>query len=99
MSEEHIDDLKPFVSLLIVVMTLFCVVFIKMEERRVGYTVLRETRQYRALKDRYRLQLMQYAKTTRPERVREMAVSRLTMNEPRSGQIIQLTGQQIALPQ
>ena len=99
MSETKRNHLKPFLSVLIIIMSLFSVVFIKMEERRMGYTVLRETRSYRALKDQYRSQVMEYAKVTRPDRVKQFAVSRLTMNDARTGQIIQLTGGQIAVPQ
>lgn len=92
MSQESLTRLKPFLSILIVIFTLFGVVFVKMEERRLGYLMLKQNREYRKLRDLNRRQVMEYAKVTRPERVRELALTRLTMNDPRSGQIIQLTG-------
>lgn len=97
MSKESIRSLKPFLSILFVIFTLLGVVFVKMEERRLGYLMLKQNRVYRKIRDLNRRQVMEYAKVTRPERVRELALTRLTMNDPRSGQIIQLTGDNVAV--
>jgi hypothetical protein len=70
-----------------------------MEVRRMGYSVLKATKEFQQLKDQNRLMTMDYARLTRPEHVRKYAMSRLTLNDARLGQIIQLTGQKIALPQ
>jgi hypothetical protein len=42
---------------------------------------------------------MEYAQVTRSDLVRKIAVSRFTLNDARVGQIIQMTGGQIAMPQ
>lgn len=89
----------PFFSVLIFVATLFGLVLLKMEVRRMGYQVLKVTKEYKSLRDQYRLMSMEYAHLTRPERVRKFAESKLTLNDARSGQIIQLTGGQLAVPQ
>lgn len=90
---------KQFVSVLIIIFTLLLLVFTKMEERRLGYVLLKENRVLRKLKDQNRLQVMEYARITRSERVRDLAVSRLTMNNASREQIIYLTGDKIAVAQ
>ncbi len=92
-------EMVPFFSVLIFVATLFTLVLLKMEVRRMGYSVLKATQEYRNLQDQYRLLNMEYAKRTRPDVVRKYAVSRLTLIDARDGQIIQLTGQKLAFPQ
>ena len=99
MSRESMNELKPFLSLVFLVMTLFVVAFLKMEVRRLGYTVLKETKQHKILKDQHRLKTMELARLTRPDHIRNYAMSRLTLGEARNGQIIQLVGQRIAVPQ
>jgi cell division protein FtsL len=91
--------LKPFLSVLFLVVTLFSLVFMKMEVRRMGYSVLKASQDYHKLKDHYRMMSMEYARLTRPEHIRKYAMSHLTLNDARNGQIIQLTGEQIAIPQ
>lgn len=93
------NELKPFLSLVVIVMTLFTVAFLKMEVRRLGYTVLKESKQHKVLKDQQRLKSMDLARLTRPDHIRSYAMSRLTLMEARNGQIIQLVGQRIAVPQ
>jgi cell division protein FtsL len=92
-------DIKPFFSVVIFIATIFCLVLFKMENRRMGYSVLKAIKEVQMLKDQNRMLSMEYARLTRPEHVKKYAMSRLTMNDARNGQIIQLTGQKIALPQ
>lgn len=99
MSKRQIDQLRPLFSVIIIIVSLFLLVFLQMEVRRMGYVVLKQSREYKALLDRQRLQTMEYAKMTRPERVRDVAVSRLTLNEAKQGQIIHMAGENIALRQ
>lgn len=99
MRKTNIEEFKPFVSLVLLIFTLFTVAFLKMEVRRVGYLVLKETKQHKQLKDDHRLKVMELARLTRPDHVRRFAMSKLTMGEARNGQIIQLVGERIAVPQ
>lgn len=99
MSRQRLNEIMPFISVLILVCTLFGLVLLKMEVRRMGYSVLKASQEYRKLKDRQRMLRMDYARLTRPEVVRKYAVSRLTLNDARNGQIIQLAGQKLAMPQ
>lgn len=93
------QEMMPFFSVLLLVATLFGLVLMKMEVRRMGYSVLKSTQEYRKLKDQYRLMQMEHARLTRPDVIRKYAVSRLTLNDARNGQIIQLTGLKLAVPQ
>lgn len=99
MSQQQVNHLKPFLSIIIIIATMFVMVFFKMETRRMGYSLLKQNQKYQSLQDDYRHSLIKYAKITRPERVRSYAVSRLTLSDAQKGQIIQLTGERIALPQ
>lgn len=99
MSHQRLKDILPFLSILIFVSTLFALVLAKMEVRRMGYSVLKSTQEQRKLEDRYRMMSMEFAQLTRPDRVRKYAVSRLNLNDSRNGQIIQLAGQRLAMPQ
>ena len=93
------NEILPFFSVLLLVTTLFGLVLMKMEVRRMGYSVLKASQVYRKLQDHHRSMRMEYARLTRPEAVRKYAVSRLNFNDARNGQIIQLTGRELALPQ
>ncbi|NJL25397.1 MAG: histidine kinase [Calothrix sp. SM1_5_4] len=99
MMRGRLKDILPFLSVLIFIATLFTLVLLKMEVRRMGYSVLKASQEYRKLRDQHRLMSMEYARLTQPERVRKFAVSRLNLNDSRNGQIIQLAGQKLAMPQ
>lgn len=99
MIRQRWNEVKPLLSVLIVVSTLFSIVFIKMEDRRMGYTVLRATHEYKKMSDHYRLQSIELARVMRPERIRSFARSKLTLDEAKMGQIIHMSGDQIAFEQ
>lgn len=99
MSRHQINQLKPLFSVMIIIFCLFALVFLQMETRRVGYVVLKQSREYKAMVDRSRLELMEYAQVTRPERVRGLALNKLTLNVAKSSQIIHMAGEKIAVRQ
>ena len=99
MSQKQVSELKPFLSILLIIVTLFIMAFFKMEVRRMGYSVFSASRTFKTLRDQHRSQVMEYAQITRPDRVRKIAVSRFTLNDAQVGQIIQMIGSHIALPQ
>lgn len=90
-------DWAPFISVAFFIVALFSVVLCKMELRRVGYSVLKLTREERSLRDEQREQMIQLARMTRPERLQAVAQSRLTLKKAEAGQIIQMTQQGVAL--
>jgi hypothetical protein len=92
-------EIKPFLSVLLIVLTLFLLVFFKMEMRRVGYEVHKTDRRYKTLVDLYRFKTIQYAQAVRPERVKQLATRMTGMQTARSGQIIYLSERGVAVPQ
>ncbi|NCN95166.1 MAG: histidine kinase [Bdellovibrionales bacterium] len=99
MSQRLWNDLGPFLSVFIVVITLFSLVFLKMEVRRHSYSLWKATREYQDLQNQNRLAKMELAQVMRPDRLRTLALNRLTLSEAKRGQVIQLDGEQIAIPQ
>jgi cell division protein FtsL len=99
MSQQQKSQLYPLLSVIIIIVSLFTLVFLQMEVRRMGYALLKQTREYKNLQDQHRMNIMRHAKVMRPERLRDLAVQRLTLNEAKSGQIIHMSGEKIAIRQ
>lgn len=91
MNSSDIRQLKPFLSLLIIIFTLLGLVFIKMEERRLSYVVLKSTREYKKISEITRQKEISLAKLLRPQLVETVAMQRLTMRKIKPAQIINLT--------
>lgn len=91
---EDWSPLKPFLSVIIIIVTLFGLVFLQMEERRMGYELLILNRDQKRLVEERRLKEMQLAKMTRPQQVEKMAASTLTLRKVQASQIIHLSGSQ-----
>lgn len=93
------QHVAPFLSVTIIAVSLFFVAFAKMEVRRLGYSVWKLSREERRVRDFERDLQIQLAKATRPERLADVAVSRLTLRQATKGQIIQMTESGVALEQ
>lgn len=91
--------LKPFLSLFIILITLFVVVFSKMEVRRLGYVVWKKTKEYKDIKENYIKDRLQYKKSMSIGRIRNLANDNLMLNAPKKGQVIQMIDGTIAVPQ
>ena len=89
--------MKPFVSILFIIRTLFTLVFLQMEERRLGYGILKLTREQRQVIEEKRAKAMQLAKVTRPQQVEKMAQSKFTLKKVQASQIIHLSGAQLSV--
>ncbi|MBC7465204.1 MAG: histidine kinase [Bdellovibrio sp.] len=96
MNSGDIRQLKPFLSLLFIIFTLLGLVFIKMEERRMSYVVLKSTREYKKNSEIARQKEISLAKSLRPQLMETVAMQRLTMRKIKPGQIINLTAPQAA---
>lgn len=93
MNKVDTQTIKPFLSVVMVILTFFAIVFLQMEERRIGYMSLKLARQHRQLLDQKRGLEIQLAKVTRPQLLEKVAQDRLTLKRATAGQIIQLTGE------
>lgn len=96
-NEYEKSTIIPFFSLLMILMSLFSVAFLKMEVRRKGYMVLKEIRDYRELKNMNKKLSLDYASFVNPDRLKKMAQSRLALSEAQVGQVIHMSGHEIAL--
>ena len=90
MSSDELRTIKPVISVTLIIMTLFAVVFLQMEERRLGYSILKINREYRKISEIKKQREIQLAKVTRPQWVEKMAYSRFTLKRAESHQIILL---------
>ncbi len=91
MNSGDMRQLKPFLSLLVIIATLLGLVFIKMEERRLSYVVLKLTREFKKSNEISRQKEIILAKLTRPQLVENVATQKLTLRKIKPGQIINLT--------
>ncbi|HEX7672852.1 MAG TPA: histidine kinase [Bdellovibrio sp.] len=92
MSSENFRQLKPFFSILLIIFTLFSIVFLQMEERRMGYSVLKLTREHKKVLEERRVKEIALAKITRPQLLEHVAQQKFTLKKVQANQIIHLTG-------
>ncbi len=91
MSSGQMQQLRPFLSLLFVILTLLGLVFIKMEERRISYVVLKLTKEHKRAIEFKRQKEISLAKLTRPQLLESLATQKLTLKRVTPNQIIHLT--------
>ena len=92
MSGKNIRQLRPFISVLIIIFTLFSIVFLQMEERRMGYSVLKLSREHKKVLEEKRVKEISLAKITRPQLLDSMAQQKFTLKKVEANQIIHLSG-------
>ncbi len=63
----------------------------QMEERRLGYVLLKMTREQRQVLEEQRTKNMQLSKLMRPQQIEKMAQSRQTLQKVQANQIIHLS--------
>lgn len=81
---------KPFISIFFIIATLFTLVFLKMEERRRSYAVLKLTREFKQNAEITKQKEIHLAKLSRPQFVENMAKGKLTLKRATEKQIIHL---------
>ncbi len=91
MKKQSFEEIKPYLSIFIIISFLFSIVFLKMEIRRIGYADLKLARDEKRTRDQSRGQMIALEKVTRPDRLQKVAESRLTLRKAELGQIIQMT--------
>lgn len=99
MSKKQVNNMKPFLSVLFIMGCLFTMAFIKMENRRLGYSYLQLAAQEKELRNQQRQRSIELARMTGPERVQYLATHQLPMQKAQEGQIIQMTGEGLAFIQ
>jgi cell division protein FtsL len=99
MSRQQVNSIKPFLSVLLMMCFLFSIAFIKMENRRLGYSYMQLAGQEKEMRNQQREKVVELARITGPERVQYLATQRLPMKKAQEGQIIQMTGDGLAFVQ
>ena len=96
LKSEDLAPLKPFLSVFLIVCSMFIVVFAKMEERRIGYNVLKLTHEQRVAVEEKRIKVLALAKLIRPQHIEKVAQDRFTLKKVQNKQIIHLIGSPIS---
>lgn len=81
---------KSFVSILLILGSLFALVFFKMEVRRLGYEVWQLSRVEKNETEKVRAKNLAFAKLVRPERVEKYAKTYWALQRANQNQVIQL---------
>lgn len=79
--------------------TLFFLVFLQMEERRMGYSVLKLGRIYREKLEDKHYQEIQLARSLRLEKVEALAARKLTLRRAAEDQVIHLNDEDRPVPE
>ena len=87
------NELKPVLSILMIVATLLGLVFVQMEERRMGYAIFKMSRGYKEKVDERRGLEIQLAQSLRLEKLERLASKRLTLKRAQNHQVIYLNDQ------
>ena len=90
MSSSDMRQLKPFLSVFFIIATLFGLVFLKMEERRMSYVILKLTREYKKTVEHKKQKEIALAKLSKPQVVESIAKEKLTLKRATAAQIIHL---------
>ena len=99
MSKKQVLQVKPFLSVLIVMLFLFIFAFIQIENRRMGYNFMSLTQKEKEMRNQQRVKAVALAKMQQPERVQLLATQKLPMRKANPGQIIQMTSGGLAIVQ
>lgn len=99
MSKHQVNTIKPFLSVILIMGFLFTFAFIKMENRRLGYSFMKLAQQEKQMRNQQRQKSIELARMTGPERVQFLATQRLPLKNAGAGQIIQMTGDGLAIIQ
>lgn len=83
------NDLRPFVSILIIIAALFIAAFSKISLRRISYSLYKEGEKFRQIQDEYYKNLTEYAGMNHADRLERLA-RRHSLDKTKKGQIIQV---------
>lgn len=85
-----IKEVKPLLSIVIFIFSLFSLVFLQMEERRLNYELLKLNKEFKKTLEARRFQEIKLAKAIRPERIEREVQLKTALADPRESQIIHM---------
>lgn len=83
-------DINPFLSIMILVSTLFLIALLHMEERRLGYQIYYLAQQNKKVEIERKVKEIELAKLAIPSQIMSFAKHKLTLRNPELNQIIHL---------
>ena len=89
MAENLTKKVQPFISILIIIASLFTAAFFKITLRRMSYALYKETEKLNKIQDEYYKTLTEHAGFERAERLESLA-RRHSLHKTKKGQIIQV---------
>ncbi len=90
--------LSPFFNILMIISTLFIIVFCKITLRKISYSLYQENKKFNEVQDKYYKQLKKYGKLNRSEELDRWARHHFT-EKLKKGKIIQIIDGKIAIPE
>jgi cell division protein FtsL len=93
-----VSSFRPLLSLIFLILTLLSLVFVQMEERRLGYQVFKLEREHRNLLNQRRMKEIQLARLTKPQHVKRVAQQRLSLRKTEAHQVIHLNALEESVP-
>lgn len=85
-------DAKPFFSVIIILSFMFLLVFVKMDNRQMGYKLFKLYQKEKKAREEQRHHMAELARMTSPERIRRLAISRYSFRPAEDGQVIRIAG-------
>lgn len=82
-------ELRPFTSLLIILIALFVTAFFKITLRRFSYSLYQEKKKFDQVQEKYYSNLQIYRKMTQTDRLENLA-KKHSLDKKKKGQIIQV---------
>ncbi len=86
----HRKDINPFLSIVILIGTLFLIAFLHMEERRLGYQIYYLSQQNKKVEIERKVKEIELARLAIPSQIMSFAKNKLTLRNPELNQIIHL---------
>lgn len=83
-------DINPFLSITILIGTLFLIAFLHMEERRLGYQIYYLSQQNKKIEIERKIKEIELARLAIPSQIMSFAKNKLTLRNPELNQIIHL---------
>ncbi len=85
----YTKDIRPFYSILFILLVLFLTSFFKITLRRLSYSLYQENRKFDRVQDEYYSNLREYGRVMRTDRLENLA-KKGSLDEKKKGQIIQV---------
>lgn len=82
-------ELKPLISLVLILFTLFVAAFFKITLRRFSYSLYQEQKKFDQIQDEYYSNLKTYGKMTQTDRLESLA-KKHSLDTKKKGQVIQV---------